>query len=203
MSKSGDDHLRSAWARQTNQSLDVDLNAEANVRRRRAEIARRDRRVYLSVAIIGPSWLYATWFMPDLRLASVTGLFVAVWLTWQIHQRSGARLLGTPVDLPCLVFQRALLERERDLVRALPKWILIPVAVGQVAIAATLATNPRFTTSEFFPEGLVLFIGTAGGALVVIWRRWQRQAWELQRELEALGAASEGDGSSNELRQLP
>ena len=66
MSESGDNRLRSAWAKQTEQSLDVDpANAEANVRRRRAEIAKRDRKVYLSIAIIGPTWLYATWFMPD------------------------------------------------------------------------------------------------------------------------------------------
>ena len=191
MSNSGDDRLRSAWTKQTDQSLDVDLaNAAANVRRRRAEIARRDRRVYVSIAVIGPSWLYATWFMPDLRLASVTGLFIAAWLTWQIYQRSGARLLSAPVDLPCLAFQRALLERERDLAVSLPKWYLLPVAVGQGAIVATLATSPRFTTSQFYPEGLVLFVGTAGMALVVIWRRYQSRARELQRELEAIDAAA-------------
>jgi hypothetical protein len=197
MSKSADDdRLRSAWAKQTDQVLDVDLaNAEAGVRRRRAEIARRDRTVYVSIAIIGPSWLYATWFMPDLRLASITGLFIAVWVSWQMYQRSGARLVDTAVDLPCLVYQRALLERERDLAVSLPKWYLVPVAAGQVAIAATLATSPRFTTSEFYPEGLFLFAGTAGVALVVIWRRWQRQAVELQRELEAIAAASDAIGS--------
>jgi hypothetical protein len=191
MSNSGDDRLRSAWTKQTDQSLDGDLaNAAANVRRRRAEIARRDRRVYVSIAIIGPSWLYATWFMPDLRLASVTGLFIAAWLTWQIYQRSGARLLSAAVDLPCLAFQRSLLERERDLAVSLPKWYLLPVAVGQGAIVATLATSPRFTTSQFYPEGLVLFVGTAGMALVVIWRRYQSRARELQRELEAIDAAA-------------
>ena len=195
MSKSDDDRLRSAWAKQTDQSLDVDLaNAEASVRRRRTEIARRDRRVYVSIAIIGPAWLYATWFMPDLRLASVTGLFIAVWLTWQMYQRSGARLLSTPVDLPCLAFQRALLERERDLAVSLPKWYLVPVVVGQMAIAVTMATSPRFTTSRFYPEGIVLFVATAGVALVVIWRRWQRQARELQRELEAISVS--GSASS-------
>ena len=191
MSESGDNRFRSEWAKQTDQSLDVDpANAEANVRRRRAEISRRDRTVYGSFAIIGPAWLYASWFMPDLRLASVTGLFIAVWLTWQIYRRSGARLLSAPANLPCLDFQRTLLERERDLAVSLPKWYLVPVAVGQLAIVVTLATSPRFTTSQFYPEGLVLFIGTAGMALVVIWRRWQRKAMELQRELEAFAAES-------------
>ena len=192
MSNSGDDRLRSAWAKQMDQSLDVDLaNAKANARRRQAEITRRDRILYLSALVIGPSWAAAIWFMPDLRLASVTGLFIAVWLTWQMYRRSGARVPGASANLPCLVFQRALVERELDLARSWPQWFLVPVAVGQVAIVATMATNPRFAASQFFPEGLVLFVGTAGVVLIVGWRRWQRQALELQRELEAIDATAE------------
>jgi len=53
---------------------------------------------------------------------------------------------------------------------------------------ATLATNPRFTRSQFFPEGLYLFVGTAGVVLIIIWRRWQREALELKREIDGLGA---------------
>src|SRR4029077_16544318 len=109
-----------------------------------------------------PSWLYVTWFMPDLRLASVTGLLVALWLTWQMHRRSGARLPGDCADPPCLLYQRELLERELDLARSTPKWFLVPLAVAQVAIVATLATNPRFTGSPFFRQGLMLFVGSAG-----------------------------------------
>lgn len=193
MSKPGDDRLRSAWANQSDQLLDVDLsNVAANVRRRQTEIASRDRRVYVSVAIIASSWLYATWFMPDLRLASISGLFIALWLTWQMYRRSGARLPSAPVDVPCLVYQRALVEREHDLAVSLPKWYLVPIVVGQIAIAVTLATSPRFTTRQFYPEGLLLFLGTAAVMLFVIWRRWQQQAMELQSELDTIDAVSEG-----------
>jgi hypothetical protein len=150
--------------------------------------------------IIGPSWAAGIWLWPDLWLASVTGLCIAVWLTWHTYRRSGARVRGASADLPCLVFQRALLERELELARSSPKWYLVPLLVGQVAIVTTLATNPRFSASQFFYEGLTLFVGTAGVALVVWWRRWQQQALELQRELEALGAASEWTSSVNELR---
>ena len=192
MNEPGDDRLQSAWKRQPDQSTDVDRpRVEANVRRRQDEIARRDRIAYLSAAIIIPSYLAAMWFMPDLRLVGTAGLLIGVWVTSQRYRRSGARLSDAPADLPCLDFQRALLERERDFARSLPKWILVPLAVGQVAIAATLATNPRFTTSRFFPEGLVLFVGTAGVALVVIWRRWQREALALQREIDGLGTVRE------------
>jgi hypothetical protein len=191
MSDSGDDRLQSAWAKQTDQALNVDVaNAEANVLRRRADIARRDRIQQLSAAVGGASWLAVIWLLPDLRLVSVTGLFIAVWVTWQMYRRSGARLLSAPIDLPCVAFQRALLERERDLAASLPKWFLIPVAIFQVAIVITFATNPRFTTSQFYPEGLLLFVGTAGVTLVVIWRRWRRQAMELQRELDAISVSA-------------
>jgi hypothetical protein len=36
----------------------------------------------------------------------------------------------------------------------------------------------------------VLFVGTAGAVLVIAWRRFQREALELQRELDTLGTPS-------------
>ena len=162
--------------------------------RRLAEIARREWRFYSSSVIIVVSWLAAIWFLPDLRLLSVTGLGIGLWVMWQTYSRSGARVSRAPVDLPCIAFQRSLLQREHDLARSMPTRIIVPLAAGQVAIAATLATNARFTTSQFFPEGLTLFVGTAGVALAVIWRRWQGQALELKRELEALDAAGFVEG---------
>jgi hypothetical protein len=151
--------------------------------------------------VIGPSWAAAIWLFPDLWLASVPGLFIAIWLTWQMYRRSGARLLGAPADLPCLAFQRTLLERELDLARSLPKWYLVPLAVGQVAITATMATNPRFTSTQFYPEGVVLFVATAGVALVVVWRRAQRRTSELQRELEVIDAATAPTAATRSLKE--
>ena len=84
MSKPGDDRVRSTWSKQTDPALDVDpANAEANVRRRQAAIARRDRIAYLSAAIIIPSFAAAFWFLPDLRPLSAAALVVGGWVTWQ------------------------------------------------------------------------------------------------------------------------
>ena len=196
MSESGGGRIQSAWKKQSDLAPDVDrAQLEANVRRRQGEVAKRDRIAYLSAAIIMPSYVAVIGFMPDLRPLATVGLVLGVWVTWQRYQRSGARLSRASTDLPCLDFQRALLKRERDFARSLPKWILAPLAVGQLAIVATLATNPRFTASQFFPEGLWLFVGTAGAALVIIWRRWQREALELQREIDGLGVVSENQPS--------
>jgi len=191
MSSFEDDRLRSTWTKQVDQLVDVDfVNATALLRRQR-EIERRDRVTYVSAAIIAPSWVATIWLLPDLRPLSLTGLAVGIWVTWQIYRRSGARVSGTSFEQPCLVFQRALLERERDLAFSRPKWQLAPLAAAQVAIAATMATNSRFTNSSFFPEGLVLFVSTAGVVLVVAWRRSKREVIELQRELDALSPVRE------------
>jgi hypothetical protein len=187
---SADDKLRSIWSSQMVPSRDPDpAGVERRAGRHQADIARRDRIVYASAAIITPSCAAALWLLPDLRIVSSATLAIGLWVIWQVHARSGARLAGPSADSPCLAYQRSLLERERDFAISMPKWYFVPVAVGQVAIVATLATNPRFTTSQFFPEGLVLFVGTTGVALVVIWRRWQRRAMDLQRELDAISVS--------------
>jgi hypothetical protein len=107
-------------------------------------------------------------------------------VTSQVYRQSAARLFSTSTDLPCLDFQRLMLERERDFARMQPTRRLFPLAVGQVAIAATIATNPRFSNSRFFIPGIVLFVATASVVLAVAWRRSHREALELQRELEAI-----------------
>jgi hypothetical protein len=188
---SADDKIRSVWSSQVVPPVGPDpAGVETRVRRHQADIARRDRIVYASAAIIIPSCAAALWFLPDLRILTSATLAIGLWVISQVHARSGARLAGPHADLPCLAYQRSLLERERDFAISMPKWYFVPVAVGQVAIVATLATNPRFTASQFYPEGLVMFVGTTGVALVLIWRRWQRRAMDLQRELEAIGAVS-------------
>ena len=108
MSDPGDDRLRSAWARHTEQTIDVDpTKAEANVRRRQAAITRRDRIVYLSASIIGPSMLAVSWFRPDLRLASVPGVFiVGGHAFWHYLDRDGTLEVGVDrsIDLSHAAF---------------------------------------------------------------------------------------------------
>ena len=50
-----------------------------------------------------------------------------------------------------MVFQRALLERERDLAVSLPKWYLVPVVVGQMAIAVNDGDQPAVHYQPVLP----------------------------------------------------
>ena len=122
-----DDTLRAAWRNQPVGGGDVDVNrAWIAVRSREQEIRRRDRILYACAAIIAPSWAAAVWFMPDIRPTAVTGLAIALWLVFQTYRRTAARVTPESVDMVCIKFQKALLQRERDLYLAMPLWYLTP-----------------------------------------------------------------------------
>lgn len=145
---------------------------------------RRRTRVFLvSAAIIVPTWLAAFWFRPDLRPVAAVGLVVAASLAWLVFRRGTARLEETA--LPCAEFQIAVVTRERDFYRALPKY-LIPVIVGQLAIVATLLVNPRFEKNALFAGSLTAFILSVGAVLLFVFRRSRRMLSEIERELSAL-----------------
>ena len=190
MSDLPEDKVRSAWSAQSDRDDGLDAATMMTAERRRAMIRERDWRLYGSAMIIIPAWAAAFWFMPSLRILATSGLVLGIWLTWQMHRRSAARLGRSSLGLPCLAFQRDVLQRERDLYAAMPRWYLVPVVAGQAVIVYTLLTNPLFDKNEMFPIYLAMFVGTVIAALVIAWRRWQRELVELDREIAALGGAS-------------
>ena len=190
MSDLPEDKVRSAWSAQPDREDGLDAATLITAKRRRAMIRERDWRLYGSAMIIIPSWAAAFWLMPDLRILATSGLALGIWLTWQLHRRSAARLGRSSRGLPCLAFQRDLLQRERDLYAAMPRWYVVPVVAGQAVIIYTLLTNPRFEKNEMFPIYLATFVGTVIAALMIAWRRWQRALVELDREIATLGGGS-------------
>jgi hypothetical protein len=187
-----EDKVRSAWSGQPERDEGPSAAKLRMVAEQRdAMIRKRDRRLYVSASIIIPAWVAAFWLMPDLRLLATSGFALAVWLIWQQHRRSAARLGRRPVDLPCIAFQRDLLQHERNFYAAMPRWFLAPVVGGQIVIVATLLTNPRFEKNQMFPVYLAMFIGTVITVLVIAWRRWQREVLELELEIASLDGGLE------------
>ncbi len=143
MAQPPNDPVRAAWSNQPDLGGNVDLErARAAVHKREAEVRRRDRIAYACAAIIAPSWAAAMWFIPDLRVAAAVGLVVAVWIAVQIYSRSAARLTVASVDQACVAYQRALLQRERELCLAMPRWYFVP----------SCATRSRFSSSSTSPR---------------------------------------------------
>lgn len=189
MSDLPEDQVRSVWSAQSDRDDGLDAAMLMTPARRNATIRKRDWRLYGSAMIIIPAWAAAFWLMPDLRILATSGLALGIWLTWQLRRRSAARLGRSSLGVTCLAFQRELLQRERDLYAAMPRWYLVPVVAGQAVMVFTLLTNPRFEKNEMFPIYLAMFVGTVITALVIAWRRWRRELVELDREIAALGGS--------------
>jgi hypothetical protein len=188
-----EDAARKAWSNQPDEDVRVDLpQARRELAAREAGVRKRDRVAYTSALIIAPSWAAVMWFMPDLRIVAAVGFSLAVWIPAMVYLRSGARLIPA-ADGTCFSFQQALLQRELEFRKTMPRWYLLPVALSQVAILWALFTSPRFsqTAQLFWAAGAL--IGTAATVLLVARKRLKREAADLQRELNLLNAAAGGD----------
>lgn len=189
-----DDAARTAWSSQAGNDAEVDLaRARGTLVKREAEVRKRDRIMYLCAAIIAPSWAAVMWFMPDLRIVAAVGFAVAVWVASQLHWRSAARLATPPVDAPCLEYQQALLQRERDLYLAMPLWYLTPIGLSQIAILIGFLASPRFPRTAILVWGAAAFVGSSSAVLLIARQRWRRKASELQRDIDLLNAATRDD----------
>ena len=185
-----DDNVRSLWQRQRAEGW----TASPDDMRRRVDdlttqIRRRDLGIYVSGAVIVPSWAAVIWFLPDLWMMAGAGLAAAVCVLYQLRKRSAARAI--PSDLagrPCLEFHRRLLERERDLYRKMPVWFLLPVGLSQIPILLSLLTSARFPHTPLAVMFVLALMGSGIAALVVGRNKWHHEAIALQREIESLKA---------------
>jgi hypothetical protein len=187
--QSHDEHLR-FWQHQPVEGRSASSD---DVRRKVDELAtklrRRDFVMYVSGAVIVPSWVAVMWFLPGLRATAGVGLATAAWVIYQLRKRSAARAITSDLaGRPCLDFHRTLLERERDLYRKMSVWYLLPVGLSQIAILVSLLTNERFLHTPPFILFVLAFIGSGIVVLVVARNRWHREATALQGEIESLKA---------------
>lgn len=186
MNESPDVAAKRAWQESPGGGPTDSAAIRAGFERRLAEQRRRALRFWGSAAIIAPSWLVAWWWLPDLRPLATVGFAVAVWLMVQMYRRTPARQIHAGAELPCVAHQREWLARERNFHQSMPRWYLVPIVIGQVAIVATLLLNSRFVKNALFDASLSLFIVTVAGVLVMALRRARRIVAEIDRELIAL-----------------
>jgi hypothetical protein len=184
-----DEHLR-LWQRQP---VEGGTASADDVRRKvnelNTKVRRRDLVMYLSGAVIVPSWAAVIWLLPDLRMTAGVGLATAVWVVYQLRKRSAARAMTSDLaGRPCLDFHRTLLERERDLYRNMPVWYLLPVGLSQIVILLSLLTSARFPYTLPFAMFVLAFMGSGTALLLVARNRWHREATALQGEIESLEA---------------
>ena len=180
------DNLKSLWQNQSVETVQISLE---QVRQKadsfQKRIRNRNLREYVAAAFVFAGSGYLLWRIPELRLA--VGLLLAgtIYVLYQLHTRGAAKTVPESLALDtCLAFHRRELERQRDLVRDVWKWYLLPFVPGLLAVVAVpLLHSPPAEWIGAWP-----FILLCSAMFYAIWRLNKRGANKLQRQIDELNS---------------
>ena len=164
----------------------------------RTKAARFDRRIrirngieYGAGVIVFVVFLAYVIFLPGfwVKVASVLIIIGLCISMWQFHRR--ASLLRAPDDAPAsalLKHHRRSLARQRDALRSIFWWYLLPYIPGLLLFLAAIKPPPGREWAVLVVAAFILLV------LLSIWYANQRGAAKLQRqidELDSMGGAGE------------
>ena len=111
--------------------------------------------------------------------SSIAGMLFIIWF---LHFRAGSRAVpGQAEAKDVLRFHQREIARQRDILRAVPLWYLLPFVPGMVAIAAN-----KWETSS--AAGALIGVPIIIGVFALIWRLNVWAARWLDRELHKVDA---------------
>ncbi len=103
---------------------------------------------------------------------------------YQLHTKGAAKVVPESLALDtCLAFHQRELERQRDLLRDVWKWYLLPFVPGLIAIVAA-----RLPSTGWI-RGLRFILFCAAGFYFLWWLN-KRAADKLQRQIDELNLQS-------------
>jgi len=180
------DDLKNLWQSQRVEPVQMSLE---EIRRKAEKFHRRIRHRNLreygaSILVLG-AFSYYIWKFPDLRLGSALIIAATLYMVSQLRKRGAATTVPASMALgTCLDFHRRELERQRDLVRGVWKWYLLPFVPGLLAfIAVPILHAPPSKWIRGLPFVLLSVV-----SFYAIWRLNQRAADRLQRQIDDLNA---------------
>ena len=160
-------------------------------------IARRNLGEYLAAALVIAIFTYYAWRFPTLTLRVGCGLIVlgAIYVIYQLHRKASARPVPADMGLrSCVDFQRTELERQRDALRSVWSWYLLPFVPGmcifllglfQFAMRITEAAGRPFHAGIAI-AAFALVAGCVGIVFLAVWRLNRWAANKLQAEIDEL-----------------
>lgn len=160
-------------------------------------IARRNLREYLAGIFVVAVFGYYTYRFPMLLVRIGCGLVIAgvFYVMYELHRRASPE--PAPVELAlsnCVEFQRRQLERQRDALRAVWSWYLLPLLPGMCVFLAGLfefAMRTAQAGGRPFDARIAagsLSLMSIGGAAVffAVWKLNQWAARKLQAQIDEL-----------------
>ena len=159
-----------------------DLHAHVRAWERR--IARRNLREYVAAVVVFAGFGFVAWNDANVLVRIGSGLVVlgTCYVVWHLYTRGSTRAMpASLVARDCLDFHRNELVRQRDLLRGVWTWYLLPFVPGvAVMLAGRAALQPDRRPAVLVTTALMAVVFTGVGLLN------QRGARKLQARIDAL-----------------
>lgn len=180
--------MRTLWRSQQMEFHPLSLEEiRRQARRFQNQIRWRNLREYLAAVVVSVLFVYTYWFRGDtlLRLGTALTIAGALYVCYQIHKRGSARKLpAEPALKTCIEFHRTELVRQRDLLRDVWRWYLLPFVPGFSLMV--LAKAVPFSSSLWASALLLLVVVIWAATFWFIAALNSRAARRLQQEIDAL-----------------
>ncbi len=162
-------------------------------------IARRNIGEYLASAIVVALFGFYAWRFPTLTLRIGCGLIIAgtLYVVYQLHRRASAKPAPAEWALTnCIEFQRSQMARQRDALRSVLTWYLLPFVPGMIVFLLGLFQFVRgiaISVGRPFPMGIAIvsfsFITLCIAAVFfAVWKLNDWAAKKLQLQIDELDA---------------
>jgi hypothetical protein len=195
MANEAPNSMTDVWKSQPPEQIEISL---ADIRRRaqklETKVSWRNLREYVAGALVVACFGYYTSVFHSTLIRAGCGLVIAgvLFAVFTLHQKGAARTV--PAELAfrtCVEFQRKELERQRDLLRSVWTWYLLPFVPGLIIFLLGLfeSAMQQPHTSERARTIAIVFALTAAGCGLVfvgIGKLNQWAARRLQREIDTL-----------------
>lgn len=147
----------------------------------------------LVIAIFG----YYEWRFDTLLVRLGSGMIIAgtLYVMYQLHRRASTR--PAPADLgssSCIEFHRKSLERQRDALRAVWSWYLLPFVPGLAILAIGSIASQRAAHQGSVGHLVISILASQGiipAVFFAIWILNRRAADRLQTQIDELNTLSE------------
>jgi hypothetical protein len=148
------------------------------------KVARRNRREYIAAAIVVAVFGWSMFTAPSVTLRIGAGLSIAaaIAVVYMLHLWGTARTLPSDLALTsALEFHRVQLERQRDLLRSVWWWYLLPFAPGLIVLEIGQALAHPERMPRIIAVSVLVMVSGVG-----IYALNRRAAARIQRRIDRL-----------------
>lgn len=185
--------VRDLWQSQPTESPRISLeDLRGKMHKFERRLFWRNIREYAGGVFVVAAFGFYEWRFPALLLRLGSGLTIAgtLYVMFQLHRRASAR--PAPVDLglsTSIEFHRQALERQRDALRGVWSWYLLPLVPGLAVFLFGTAAG-QWTAHTMHMGALVRGYGVLACCMAAVfyavWRLNQKGADKLQVQIDEM-----------------